>query len=133
VPLDAPRATLVRDTLMNGVRRVVLRVTAPIGTTALSMRASGAPVSTASIDGRVVDTTRYRNRSRDWVMQYWAVPDSGVVVALSIPAGARIDVHLTSRRPGIGPVPGLSIPVRPAYVVPIQFGDASYVYRRMTF
>jgi hypothetical protein len=133
VPLDAPKATLVRDTLLNGARRVVLRLTAPSGTTGLSIRASGAPVSTASIDGRVVDTTRYRRRSRDWVMEYWAVPDSGVVVALSIPAGAKIDLHLTSRRPGIPSVPGLSIPARPPYVVPIQSGDASYVYRRMTF
>jgi len=90
-------------------------------------------VSTASIDGRVLDTTRYRYRSRDWAMEYWAVPDSGVVVALSIPPGAKIDVQLTARRPGIPAVPGLTIPVRPPYVVPIQSGDASYVYRRMTF
>src|SRR5512140_1755897 len=61
VVLAAPDAILVSDSLMNGLRRVVLRVSAPAGTTGLIMRASGAHVRTAWIDGRVVDTTRYRS------------------------------------------------------------------------
>ncbi|HCU10674.1 MAG TPA: hypothetical protein DGB72_00940, partial [Gemmatimonadetes bacterium] len=63
-PLGAPNATLVLDSVSNGARRVVLRVTAPAGTTGLVMRARGAKVLTSSIDGRVVDTTRYRLRAR---------------------------------------------------------------------
>ena len=43
-------------------------------------------------------------------MQYWAVPDSGAIVALSIPAGSTIDFELIARRPGLPAVPGLSIP-----------------------
>src|SRR2546423_12480346 len=58
VPLGTPSATLIRDTLINGVRRVTLRVNAPAGTTGLLMRARGAKVLASSIDGRVVDTTR---------------------------------------------------------------------------
>ena len=132
-PLDAPNAVFVRDTMINGARRVVLRVTAPRGTTGLLMRGSGAPVLTASIDGRIVDTTRYRFHSPDWIMQYWAVPDSGAIVALSIPAGAKITFELAARRPGIPTVAGVSVPVRPSYVVPSQSGDVSIVYRRFTF
>ena len=133
VPLDAPNAIFVRDTTINGARRVVLRVTAPRGATSLLMLATGAPVLTASIDGRVVDTTRYRYRSPQWEMEYWAVPDSGAVVALSIPLGAKINLELTSRVPGIPAVPGLIIPPRPANVVPVQDGDVSIVYRKLTF
>jgi MFS family permease len=133
VPLEAPNATLVRDTLLNGARRVVLRVTAPRGTTALLMRASGAKVSTSSIDGRVVDTTRYRHHTNDWRMQYWAVPDSGAIVALSIPSGSAIDFEMTARHPGLPPIPGVIIPPRPESVVPAQTGDASYVYKRLRF
>jgi hypothetical protein len=133
VPLAAPNATLIGDTLVNGIRRVVLRVTAPAGTTALVMRASGAKVLTSSIDGRVVDTTRYRHRDRDWVMEYWAVPESGATIALSIPAGGLIDFDLTARRPGIPPVPGITIPPRPPYVVPNQTGDVSIVYGQRRF
>jgi hypothetical protein len=133
VPLGAPNATLVLDSVSNAARHVVLRVTAPAGTTGLVMRARGAKVLTSSIDGRVVDTTRYRLRARDWVMQYWAVPDTGAIVALSIPAGGHIDFDLAARRPGIPPVPGVTIPKRPPYVVPSQTGDVSIVYRQWRF
>ncbi|HEX9127685.1 MAG TPA: M28 family peptidase, partial [Gemmatimonadaceae bacterium] len=107
MPLSAPNAILVGDTLINGARDVVLRVTAPAGTTALVMRARGVKVLASSIDGRVVDTTRYRHRVRDWVMEYWAVPDTGAIVALSIPADGHIDFDLAARRPGIPLVPGV--------------------------
>jgi hypothetical protein len=133
VPLGAPNAVLVRDTLINGARGVVLRVSAPAGTTALVMRARGAKVLASSIDGRVVDTTRYRYRVRDWIMEYWAVPDTGAIVSLSIPAGGHIDFDLAARRPGIPAVPGVTIPPRPPYVVPSQTGDVSIVYRQWRF
>src|SRR5439155_5367811 len=55
-PLAGPNATLIGDTLLDGERHVVLRVTAPPRTTGLVMRARGAQVLTSSIDGRVVDT-----------------------------------------------------------------------------
>jgi hypothetical protein len=133
VPLVAPNAALIRDTLTGVAREIVLRVSAPAGTTAMLMRASGARVLTSSIDGRVVDTTRYRTRSHDWRMQYWAVPDTGAIVALTVPAGGHIDFDVAARRPGIPSVPGVTIPPRPPYVVPSQTGDVSIVYRRFSF
>jgi hypothetical protein len=133
VALDAPNAAFIRDTLINGARRVVLRVTGPRGANSVVMRASGAPVLTASIDGRVIDTTRFRYRSPVWVMQYWAVPDTGAIVALSIPAGATIDFELISRTSGIPAIPGVVIRPRPPHVVPFGDGDVSVVYRKLRF
>jgi hypothetical protein len=133
VPLGAPSAALIGDTLITGVRRVTLRVSAPAGATGLLMRARGAKVLASSIDGRAVDTTRYRHRTDDWVMQYWAVPDSGAVVTLSVAPGSRIEFELAARRPGIPTVPGLTIPARPPYVVPSQTGDVNIVYRQWRF
>ncbi len=133
VRLDAPNAVFIRDTLINGARRVVLRVFAPRGATSLLMRATGAPVLTASIDDRVIDTTRFRYRAPFWTMRYWAVPDSGAIVGLSIPVGAKIDFEVVSRVPGIPTIPGVTLPPRPPYVVPIQDGDVSVVYRKRTF
>ena len=139
MPLDAPDAVLIGDTLTNGTRHVVLRVTAPAGTIALTMRARGAAVLNTSIDGRVVDTTRYRtgaryrDRAREWVVEYWAVPDTGAIVALSIPAEGHIDLGLSARRPGIPAIPGVTIPPRPPDVVPSQTGDVSIVYRERRF
>lgn len=133
VPLASPMATLARDTVINGARRVVLRVAAPPGTTALAMRARGAHVITSSIDGRIVDTTRYRYHPAEWRMNYWAVPDSGAIVALSIPIGAHIEFELVASRPGLPIVPGLIVPPRPENVVPSQSGDVNVVYRRWVF
>jgi hypothetical protein len=133
VPLAGPNATVIGDTLVNGLRRVVLRVTAPAGTTALVMRARDAKVLASSIDGRIVDTTRYRHRDRDWAMEYWAVPESGATIALSIPAGAHVDFDLAARRSGIPAIPGVTIPSRPPYVVPSQTGDVSIVYVERRF
>ncbi len=133
VAVDAPDATLISDTLIDGARHIVLRVSAPAGTTGLVMRARGAKVLASSIDGRVVDTTRYRRPARDWLMQYWAVPDTGAIVALAIPAGSKIDFDLAARRPGIPPVPGVTIPPRPAHIVPSQTGDVSIAYRQRRF
>jgi hypothetical protein len=133
VPLGGPNAMLVRDTLIDGTRRVVFRVNAPAGTTGLVMRARGVKVLASSVDGRAVDTTRYRYHMPDWVMEYWAVPDTGAIVALSIPAGGHIDFDLAARRPGIPPVPGVTIPLRPSYIVPSQAGDVSIVYRQWRF
>jgi hypothetical protein len=133
VALGAPVATVIRDTLMNEVRRIVLRVNAPAGTTGLVMRARGATVLASSIDGRDVDTTRYRRRASDWEMEYWAVPDSGAIIGLSIPANGHIVFDLAARRRGIPAVPDVKIPARPPNIVQSQTGDVSIVYRRQHF
>lgn len=133
VPLGAPNAALVRDTIIGGTRRVQLRVTAPAGTIAMMMHARGIKVLESSIDGRSVDTTRYRQRAREWNMEYWAVPDSGALVELSVPSGAHFEFDVTARMPGIPTVPGVTIPERPRYVVLSQTGDVSVVYRAWPF
>src|SRR5205823_9541291 len=122
VGLQAPTATLLRDTLIEGARRVVFRVNVPNGTTALTLRALGAQVVRTAIDGRVADTTRFRRHPRNWATLYWAVPDSGAVFSLSIPVGAHIDVEMASRGPGLPAMPGIPIPPRPSSVVPARVG-----------
>ena len=131
--LQAPSATLLRDTLVDGARRVVFRVNVPIGTTALVLHATGAPVLRTAIDARVVDTTRFRRHLRDWAMEYWAVPDSGAVFSLAVPVGRHISVDLVARRTGLPSLPAVQIPQRPAYVVPVQSGDVSVTYARVSF
>jgi hypothetical protein len=133
VSMGAPAATLVHDTVSGGVRRIALRVKAPVGTVGLVMHVRGAKVLASSIDGRAVDTTRYRRRLADWVSQYWAIPDSGALVELSVPAGAQIDFDLAARRLGIPSSPVVRSPPRHLYVVESQTGDVSIVYRQWRF
>ena len=66
-------------------------------------------------------------------MQYWAVPDTGAIIALSIPARGHLSFDLAARRPGLPSIPGVTIPPRPPDVVPSQTGDVSIVYRERSF
>jgi hypothetical protein len=130
---EAPSVALVRDTLLGDARRVVFRLTAPRTASEVAMRVTGVPVLTSSIDGRVVDTTRYRRRTGGWAVDYSAVPDSGAIVALSIPPGKPFVFELLAFIPGLPVIPGVSIPARPSGIVASQRGDATYIYKRLTF
>lgn len=129
--LPAPTLTFVHDTVLEGARRVIVRLNAPKGTTGVLVRAVGEPVVRAAIDAKVVDTTRFRYRSRTWVTQFWNVPDSGAVFSLAIPVGTKIEIQAAARRPGlpasVGPV------TRPSNVVAAQSGDVSIVWTRAVF
>jgi Peptidase family M28 len=129
--IEGPTAKLVLDTLIDGARRVIVRVNAPPGTTALTLRATGAPVVRTAIDARVADTTRFRYHSRIWTWTYWAVPDSGAVFSIAVPPNAHFDLAMTARRPGLPA--SVVLPPRPADVVPLQTGDATVVYRTVRF
>ena len=129
--LDPPTAKLLLDTLIDGARRVIVRINAPPGTTALSLRATGAPVVRTAIDARVVDTTRFRFHGRTWDWAFWNVPDSGVVFSIAVPPGAHFDLAMVARRPGLPA--SVVVPPRPSYVVPRQTGDVSAVYRTVRF
>jgi hypothetical protein len=133
VAVEAPSVTLESDSVVSETRRVTMRVRAPRGTTGVFVRASGAPVSASAIDGRVVDTTRYRYRTRDWIIEYWAPPDSGATIELTIPKDGKLTVEMTARIRGLPALPGVAIPPRPSYVVERQHGDATYVYKRVSF
>jgi hypothetical protein len=131
--LAAPTLTYIRDTIIDNARRVVFRVNAPRGTTAVVVRASGAPVGRAAIDARVVDTTRFRYRLPGWQFEFWNVPDSGAVFSLAVPPGRQLDVDASARRMGLPAIAGVTIPRRPPDVVPAQTGDISVVYTRLRF
>ena len=133
VAIPMPNATYIRDTIIDGARRVVFRVFAPPGNQSVRLRVMNARVSRTAIDARVADTTRYRRRRQDWLMEFWAVPDSGAVFALSVPPGTPLDLELVSRVSGLPAIPGVKIPARPSNIVPVQYGDATYAYKRLRF
>ena len=129
--LNAPTVALVSDSVSGGSRHVAVRVNAPRGTTAIVLRVSGVTVSQASIDGRIVDTTRFRRRQREWSTEYWNVPVEGAVFAFQIPAGEPLTLDLSARRPGLPAA--MRVVARPDSVVASQEGDVSVVYRRARF
>ncbi len=133
VAIPMPNATYIRDTIIDGARRVVFRVFGPPGNQSVRLRVLNTRVSRTAIDARVADTTRYRQRRQDWLMEFWAVPDSGAVFALSVPPGTPLDLELVSRVSGLPAIPGVTVLPRPSNIVPVQYGDATYGYKRLRF
>ncbi len=131
--LGAPVVTVLGDSAEASGRRLTLRIGAGSGTTAIGIEVTGSPVLTATVDGRVVDPSKYRYRSPDWQLTYWAPADSGFTLSLVVPNDAKPVVTLTRQVAGLPTLPGVTIPPRPAGVLPSQTGDISVVYRRLTF
>jgi hypothetical protein len=99
---------------------------------ALGMRVTDAPVISAAIDGRAIDTTRYRLHTREWTLWYWAPSDSGALLSLIVPAGSTPKLEILAYSLGIPTLPGITILPRPPDVVPVQSGDVTIVCRRFS-
>jgi hypothetical protein len=133
VSLTGPVATVIADSTTDAGRLLTLRIVSAPGTLNVDMRSVAGTVLAAAVDGRVVDTTRYRRRTPQWTLSYAAPPDSGFTLTLTLPRGARITLELSAQSAGIAPLAGLSIPPRPDDVIPVQTGDQTDIYRRVTF
>jgi len=129
LPLAEAAIDILSDSTTTETRQLSLRIRGSTGTTALTMRVSDVPVISASVDGRAIDTTRYRLAMREWLLRYWAPSESGAMLSLTVPAGSTPTLEIVARSPGIPTLPGLTILPRPAGVVPIQSGDLTIVRR----
>jgi hypothetical protein len=132
LPLPQPAINILSDSTTSDARQLSLRVQGSAGTTALGMRVTDAPVISAAIDGRAIDTTRYRLHTREWTLWYWAPSDSGAQLSLIVPAGSTPKLEILAYSLGIPTLPGITIPPRPANVVPVQSGDVTIVCRRVS-
>jgi hypothetical protein len=133
ISLAGPTATVIADSTTDAGRLLTLRIVAAPGTLNVDMRSVGGTVLGAAVDGRLIDATRYRRKTPEWTLSYAAPVDSGFTLALTMPRGARITLELSARSAGISPLAALNIPPRPADVVPVQTGDQTDIYRRVTF
>lgn len=97
------------------------------------MRALGAPVLDAAVDGLRIDTSRYRRRPAAWRLDYSAPPDSGVTLALTLPAGGSVSLDLTARAAGLPALTGVRLPARSPGVVTSQTGDVTVAHQVVHF
>lgn len=133
VPAPAPAtATVLGDSMIAAERRLTLRIRPSRGTRSIAMQLEeDADVSFAEVDGRRVETSRYRGAPRRWRLSYAAPADSGFTLSLSVPATASLVLGLSSRHDGIPPLPDFAVPKRPPGIIPWQGGDMVLVYKRL--
>ncbi len=130
-PVLAPTATVIGDSTAGSERHVVLRVVASPGTETIDIQAIGTRVIRASVDGRPIDTSRYRGGVTSWRLGYSAPQPAGITLALTVPAGSSVSLDLLARAPGIPTLPGVQAPTRPPDVVTVQTGDVTMVHREI--
>jgi hypothetical protein len=127
---DSPEATLVADSVLDDTRRLTVRFRAPRGT--LLHTVNGAAfVRAISVDGRSMDSTRYRAVPKALSVPFTAPPDSGFVLVLELPRDSTAELHLTAMSQGLPAITGVDVPARRAGVVPVQNGDVTTRYRRV--
>jgi hypothetical protein len=131
LPLPQPGINILSDSTTSGARQLSLRVQGSAGTT-LGMRVTEAPVISAAIDGRAIDTRRYRLHMREWTLWYWAPSDAGALLSLTVPAGSTPKLEILAYSLGIPTLPSVTVPLRPANVIPVQSGDVTIVRRRIS-
>ncbi|HEX6049790.1 MAG TPA: hypothetical protein VFZ21_11005, partial [Gemmatimonadaceae bacterium] len=131
--VEPPSAVVVADSAADGARELTLRIRAAAGTGTVAMRASGPRVLRASVDGRAVDTTRYRSPVRQWRLDYAAPPDTGFTLGLTLESSGPLTLDLVTYTPGLPLVPGLEPPRRAPHVVTVQSGDMTVVRRTLRF
>ncbi len=137
VPTPPPTASVLSDSTSGSERHLVIGVVAPAATETIDMRALGTPVLRASINGRPIDTSRYRRGiASGWSLTYSAPPPAGIKLGLTVPAGSRVSLDLLTRAPGVPPLETLHLPPLPPRlpdVVTVQTGDVTLVHRTVTF
>jgi hypothetical protein len=137
VPTPPPTASVISDSTSGSERHLVINVVAPATTENIEMRAPGTTVLRASIDGQLIDTTRYRRGIvSGWFLAYNAPPPAGIKLGLTVPAGSRVSLDLLTRTPGVPPFEALHVPPLPPRlpdVVTVQTGDITLVHRTVTF
>jgi hypothetical protein len=136
VSAPPPTATVISDSTSSAERHLVIGVVAAPGTETITMRALGTRVLRASIDGRPIDTSRYRQASSEWSLGYSGPPPAGIKLGLTVPAGSAVSLDLLSRAPGAPPFETLHLPPLPPRlpdVVTVQTGDVTLVHRTLKF
>jgi hypothetical protein len=131
-----PTTSVISDSTVGSERHLVIGIVPAAGTETIGMRAVGTRVLRASIDGRDIDTSRYRAGAGGWRLDYSGPPPAGVRLGLTVPANSPVSLDLIARSPGVPPLETLHVPQLPPRlpdVVTVQIGDVTLVHRRVTF
>ena len=136
VSAAAPTTSVISDSTVGSERHLVIGIVPGAGTETISMQAVDTRVLRASIDGRAIDTSRYRGGARGWRLAYSGPPPTGIRLGLAVPATSPVSLDLITRSPGVPPLETLHVPPLPPRlpdVVTIQTGDVTLVHRRVSF
>ncbi len=133
VAAPGPTAQILSDAVRAEGRVVRVRILSPHAVLGTRVQVIGSQVSKAAVDGRVIDTARFRRSQAQWNFEFNAPPDSGFVIDFTLAKGTKpMALELESMSSGLPTLANVLIPARPAGTIPVQMGDITVVRRRIT-
>lgn len=129
VDLPAPRVRVVSDSVADGRRTLLLRVTSERAGSELVLRATGETVRSASVNGRPIVARSRRRTPVDWRLTYTNPGRRGILLRLELSSASPIHLEVADRSDGLPAVPGSRFEPRPPRLEPIQLPDATLVFR----
>jgi hypothetical protein len=113
--VEEPRVAVLDASTENEVKNLQLLIIPPRRARALWFEARGAKVLAATISGKKVSGLP---RESGVQMYYVGIPDGGLAVELSVPAGANPELQVVAQCDGLPSVAGASYRPRPETVMP---------------
>jgi hypothetical protein len=137
VPLAAPNIALLSDQTENDIRTIRMRITSPRRASTIAVYVDAKTLD-AIVNGKKVtsfDPNAKLEFDRQWMLNYWAVPDDGVELTLSLKAGEPVKINVVDRTYRLPEIPGKIIKARPDYIMPEPFGysDSTLVTKSVAF
>lgn len=133
VAAPGPTVSVLSDSTTVDGRVLSLRVLTPPHALTTQLHVVGAKVLRAAVDGRTIDTTRFRYAQKEWEFSFSGPPDSGVVYTFTLPRNAHPSIEMLSAWAGLPTLPGVTVAARPIGTIPVQQGDIRVVRRRVAF
>jgi len=133
--LPAPQASLVRAVATEGGRQVAVRVVPGREGNMLIVWVNGVPALDVAVDGKPVSGAFTRRAPDDtaWTLEYFNAPASGATFSMTLRGSQALTVAVVERTHGLPELPGMARTPRPAWLMPFQAGDQTYVRRTYTF
>jgi hypothetical protein len=137
VALPAPEVSLLDDRTENDKRTVHLRITSPRHAPMISIYVQGNTLD-GTINGKPIASSDSKDHvalGNQWVVNYWAIPDDGVNMVLSLKPGQPLKINAVDRTYNLPEIPGMVIKPRPDYIMatPSGYSDSTFITKSFTF
>jgi hypothetical protein len=126
-PFAAPHVALLAERTSNGVRTLQLRVTSPRQAPIIAIYVDApTDVLEAIVNGKRAHHNDvpppHTGPEKPWGLRYWAVPQEGIDLTLTIRPLQPVAIHVVDQSYGLPDIPGASFRPRPASMMPTPFG-----------
>jgi hypothetical protein len=129
-----PSATVLEDTIEDGVRTLRLLIRSAPGSRAVWIGVPDVVVLRGSVNGKLLPESFALRKKKEWQLRYTAPPPEGVELTLSVRAAGELLLVVTDVADGLPEVGGTALRPRPADLMPspsVLFDSSTLVTRTL--